>query len=284
MFRRLQTPRARRSASASTAMARVRRAVRVVTGVTELAIEGKTRAERVTWRRGGGAPVTVPVDHVLLHRGVVPNPNLAAAAGCALDWNEVQARFRPRVDAWGGDVAARDPTRRRRRARLPLREGDGPHPARDGRAPAGARSEPDEDPPALRDGPLPGTALRADGDGGDRRPARHPAGGGRHLPPANAGEAGDGRGAGRVAELGRRSARRRAVTAGWPVGRPGRPRCGAQPPGERATRAWAGIRAVAAPPRAVLRDPSAAPVPDATVAASPPLTGSIPEIYLVIDK
>jgi thioredoxin reductase len=82
-------------------MARVRRVVRVVTGVTELAIEGEAHAERLIYRRGSAAPVSVPVDHVLLHQGVTPNLNLPAAAGCALDWNNPQACFQPRTDAWG---------------------------------------------------------------------------------------------------------------------------------------------------------------------------------------
>jgi len=83
-------------------LARVRRAVRVVSGVAELAIEGEARAERVTYRKGRGAPVSVPVDHVLLHQGVIPNVNLAAAAGCEMEWNAEQAAFQPRTDAWGG--------------------------------------------------------------------------------------------------------------------------------------------------------------------------------------
>lgn len=82
-------------------MARVRRAVPVIGGVTDLAIEGEARAGRVTYRRGGAAPAGLPVDHVLLHQGVTPNLNLAAAAGCALDWEPVQACFQPRTDAWG---------------------------------------------------------------------------------------------------------------------------------------------------------------------------------------
>ncbi|MBI0538625.1 FAD-dependent oxidoreductase [Roseomonas sp. KE2513] len=94
----LATPYARKGLAL---MARVRRAVPIVSGVTELAIEGEVRAERVVYRRGTGAPVTVQVDHVLLHQGVTPNLNLPAAAGCALDWNEAQACFQPRTDEWG---------------------------------------------------------------------------------------------------------------------------------------------------------------------------------------
>lgn len=82
-------------------LAKVRRAVRVVSGVTELSIEGEAKAERVTYRKGRGAPVSVPVDHVLLHQGVIPNVNLAAAAGCEMRWNAEQAAFQPRADEWG---------------------------------------------------------------------------------------------------------------------------------------------------------------------------------------
>lgn len=80
---------------------KVRREVRVVSGVTALAIKGEMRAEQIVYRRGNGAPVTVPVDHVLLHQGVTPNLNLAAAAGCALEWDEIQACWQPRTDGWG---------------------------------------------------------------------------------------------------------------------------------------------------------------------------------------
>jgi bacterioferritin-associated ferredoxin len=38
---------------------------------------------------------------LLLHNGVVPNINLAAAAGCTLAWDATQACFRPHVDIFG---------------------------------------------------------------------------------------------------------------------------------------------------------------------------------------
>ncbi len=79
----------------------VRRRARVVEYVTELAIEGTAAAEAVRFR-ADGREETLPVDHVLLHQGVVPDVNLAGAAGCALAWNDLQACFAPVVDAWGG--------------------------------------------------------------------------------------------------------------------------------------------------------------------------------------
>ena len=81
-------------------MARVRRAVKVIPGVAELAVEDEEPL-RVGWRRARGAAGTIAADHLLLHQGVVPNINLAAAAGCALAWNEAQACWQPETDAFG---------------------------------------------------------------------------------------------------------------------------------------------------------------------------------------
>lgn len=79
----------------------VRRRVRVVEHVTSLAVEGATVATSVRFSVDGQTH-SLPVDHLLLHQGVVPDINLASAAGCALAWNELQACFAPVVDAWGG--------------------------------------------------------------------------------------------------------------------------------------------------------------------------------------
>ncbi|WP_302474218.1 FAD/NAD(P)-dependent oxidoreductase [Sabulicella glaciei] len=86
---------------------RVRRAVRVVSGVIELSIEaGDGSATEIAFRRGDRPMERMAADHVLLHQGVTPNVNLASAAGCALEWNETQACFRPRTDAWGRSSVA----------------------------------------------------------------------------------------------------------------------------------------------------------------------------------
>jgi len=79
----------------------VRRRARVVEYVTALAVEGKDAAEAVRFRHGSHEE-TLPADLVLLHQGVVPDVQLAGAAGCALAWNDVQACFAPVVDVWGG--------------------------------------------------------------------------------------------------------------------------------------------------------------------------------------
>lgn len=82
-------------------MLRVRRAVRVIGGITDLRIEGSAaHASEIVYRRHGGE-ARMAVDHVLLHQGVTPNVNLANAAGCEFVWDADQTCFRPTVDAWG---------------------------------------------------------------------------------------------------------------------------------------------------------------------------------------
>jgi len=79
----------------------VRRRVRVVEYVTSLAVEGTAAAAAVRFGVDGTMQA-LPVDQLLLHQGIVPDVNLASAAGCSLAWNDVQACFAPVVDAWGG--------------------------------------------------------------------------------------------------------------------------------------------------------------------------------------
>ncbi|MFN8723309.1 MAG: NAD(P)/FAD-dependent oxidoreductase [Rhodospirillales bacterium] len=78
----------------------VRRRVPVVAGVTDLRIEGDGRAERVAFRAGGRAR-TMPAGLVLLHQGVVPNTNLAMAAGVSHRWDDEQLCWVPVLDADG---------------------------------------------------------------------------------------------------------------------------------------------------------------------------------------
>lgn len=79
---------------------KVRRSLKVVSGVTALRITGRGSVEAVTYRRGGRER-TLAADCVLLHQGVVPNINLASAAGCAIEWNATQRAFQPTTDGEG---------------------------------------------------------------------------------------------------------------------------------------------------------------------------------------
>jgi thioredoxin reductase/bacterioferritin-associated ferredoxin len=83
-------------------MLAVRRRARVVANVIELAAEGRDRVEAVTYRTARGAEQRVPVDNLFLHQGVVPNVNLAMAAGVEHRWDDVQLCFSPVLDADGG--------------------------------------------------------------------------------------------------------------------------------------------------------------------------------------
>ena len=49
----------------------------------------------------GGRERTIPVDHLLLHQGVVPNVNLAMALGIAHAWDPVQLCWAPVLDHAG---------------------------------------------------------------------------------------------------------------------------------------------------------------------------------------
>lgn len=79
----------------------VKRQVRVVGGVKTLSADGGSRLEEVSYRRGDGRKMRIPVDMLLLHQGVVPNINLASSIGCEQRWDAVQLCFLPVTDQWG---------------------------------------------------------------------------------------------------------------------------------------------------------------------------------------
>ena len=82
-------------------MREVRKRVPVVRGVTALASEGDQAIQRVSYTTGAGANVQMDVDTLLLHQGVVPNVNLAMAAGVEHHWDAAQLCWSPRVDEFG---------------------------------------------------------------------------------------------------------------------------------------------------------------------------------------
>ncbi|MEA3041787.1 MAG: hypothetical protein QOC65_1276 [Sphingomonadales bacterium] len=81
-------------------MREVRAKTRVVAGVTSIAAAGEGRVESVTYE-AGGKRTTVPVELLLLHQGVVPNVNLAMAAGVKHRWDDIQLCWAPVLDANG---------------------------------------------------------------------------------------------------------------------------------------------------------------------------------------
>ena len=81
-------------------MREVRRRVPVIRRVTRLAAAGEGRLETVRFT-ACGVTRTVPADLLLLHQGVVPNVNLAMAAGVQHGWDETQLCWSPVLDADG---------------------------------------------------------------------------------------------------------------------------------------------------------------------------------------
>lgn len=76
------------------------RTTKVVRGVTDLRADGDERLQSVSYRDRRGLH-TFPADLLLLHQGIVPHLNLAAAYGARLQWDEEQLCFRPETDVHG---------------------------------------------------------------------------------------------------------------------------------------------------------------------------------------
>jgi NADPH-dependent 2,4-dienoyl-CoA reductase/sulfur reductase-like enzyme len=81
-------------------MKEVRAKVPVVTGVTEIAAAGDGQLATVTYTAGSRRE-TIPVELLLLHQGVVPNVNLAMAAGIEHRWDDLQLCWSPVLDRDG---------------------------------------------------------------------------------------------------------------------------------------------------------------------------------------
>jgi thioredoxin reductase/bacterioferritin-associated ferredoxin len=78
----------------------VRTKVKVVVGVTRLEAEGDTKVRAVSFARGGPTR-RLDVDQLFLHQGVVPNVNLAMAAGVTHRWDPLQLCWSPVLDSEG---------------------------------------------------------------------------------------------------------------------------------------------------------------------------------------
>ncbi|MBB4017471.1 thioredoxin reductase/bacterioferritin-associated ferredoxin [Chelatococcus caeni] len=86
-------------------MREVRARTQVVGGVTSLAARGSGRVEALAYEAGGRRS-EIPVDVLLLHQGVVPNVNLAMAAGVRHRWDDVQLCWVPELDERGESSVA----------------------------------------------------------------------------------------------------------------------------------------------------------------------------------
>ncbi|MEH2553309.1 thioredoxin reductase/bacterioferritin-associated ferredoxin [Bradyrhizobium algeriense] len=81
-------------------MKEVRAKVPVVTGVSELEAAGDGQLATVTYTAGGRRE-TIAAELLLLHQGVVPNINLAMAAGIEHRWDDLQLCWSPVLDRDG---------------------------------------------------------------------------------------------------------------------------------------------------------------------------------------
>lgn len=86
-------------------MREVKAKVQVVSGVSELAASGDGQLANVSYVAGGKRE-TVLADLLLLHQGVVPNVNLAMAAGIEHRWDDLQLCWSPVLDASGNSSVA----------------------------------------------------------------------------------------------------------------------------------------------------------------------------------
>ena len=82
-------------------MAHVRRKARVISRVTALAAHGDGKVESISYAAKSGGIERMPVDHLLLHQGVIPNVNLAMSVGIPHVWDDVQLCWMPEVDSFG---------------------------------------------------------------------------------------------------------------------------------------------------------------------------------------
>ena len=101
--------------------------VQVVRGVTQLCANGKVSSTRsaIRWR----PRETIPADLLLLHQGVVPNVNLAMAAGVRASLGQTQLCWSPggRRERQFAGRRHRHRGRRRRHRRRACRRGARPH-------------------------------------------------------------------------------------------------------------------------------------------------------------
>lgn len=82
-------------------VAQVKSRIRVINRVTSLRAIGNDKVEQVAYGRDDGSERSLDADTLLVHQGVVPNVNLAMAAGIEHRWDERQLCWNPVVDDFG---------------------------------------------------------------------------------------------------------------------------------------------------------------------------------------
>ena len=79
----------------------VKARVKIVRHVTELVVEGAERVSAIRYTTGNRDTGQFDIDTLLLHQGVVPNVNLAMAAGVPHSWSDRQLCWVPDLDENG---------------------------------------------------------------------------------------------------------------------------------------------------------------------------------------
>ncbi len=74
--------------------------VALIGGARDLAVLGEARATGLQYRRNA-ALCEIQAETVLLHNGVVPDPQLSRQVGCRQKWHSSQRCWVPERDAWG---------------------------------------------------------------------------------------------------------------------------------------------------------------------------------------
>ena len=83
-------------------MATVRRSgVPIVRHGAAVEAIGRERVEALRFRTARGAGAEFAARTLLVHEGVVPSIHPALSLGCALEWNQEQDCYVPRLDGWG---------------------------------------------------------------------------------------------------------------------------------------------------------------------------------------
>ncbi len=70
------------------------------TGASQLAVDGRERAEGLRFK-AGGREHRLAASVVLLHHGVVPNTQFSRLMRVAHTWDDAQLAWQPDIDAWG---------------------------------------------------------------------------------------------------------------------------------------------------------------------------------------
>jgi len=83
-------------------MAKIRKSgTQIANNVTELRIHGKSAVNGISYQTQKGLSQEIKTENIFLHQGVVPNVNLAMAAGIEHFWHSAQLCWHPKIDAWG---------------------------------------------------------------------------------------------------------------------------------------------------------------------------------------